>query len=92
MTKDNTAPSAPQDPKTEAARSASPHQDSLIGQRVFICDRKHPHYGESGTLTGKIISLFGKPMTEVHIENCKHGTDGCFVSAGQIQLEKRTQR
>lgn len=57
--------------------------------RVFICDRKHPHYGESGTLTGKMISLFGKPMAEVKLELCKHGTDGCFVSKGQIQQEKR---
>lgn len=60
--------------------------------RVFICDREHPHFGESGTLTGKVISLLGTPMAEVRLEDCKHGTDGCFVVKGQITQERRNGR
>jgi hypothetical protein len=55
--------------------------------RVFISDREHPHCGETGVLTGKMISLFGKPMAEVKLDHCRHGTDGCFVSPGQIRRE-----
>lgn len=60
--------------------------------RVFVCDRKHPHFGESGTLTGKVISVLGTPMAEVKLEDCRHGTDGCFVKKGQIQQTKRSVR
>lgn len=63
----------------------------LYTKRVYVCDRQHPHYGESGTLTGKIISLFGTPMAEVKLDACKHGTDGCFVQKGQIAAESRRQ-
>ena len=45
--------------------------DAQQNIRVYVCDRKHPHYGESGVLTGKIISLFGTPMAEVTLDNCK---------------------
>jgi hypothetical protein len=55
--------------------------------RVFICDRDHPHHGEVGEMTGKIVRLFGKPMAEVKLDHCKHGTDGCFVSKGQVMSE-----
>jgi hypothetical protein len=57
--------------------------------RVFICDPKHPHYGESGRFTGEVILLLGTKMAKVDLDDCKHGTDGCFVQAGQIQEEKR---
>ena len=57
--------------------------------RVFVCDPEHPHYGESGVMTGKMISLFGTPMAEVKLDACRHGTDGCFVKKGQVQQEKR---
>jgi hypothetical protein len=60
--------------------------------RVFVCDRKHPHYGESGVMTGKVISVVGQPMAEVKLDACKHGTDGCFVSKGQVRSEKRGTR
>lgn len=49
-----------------------------------VVDPQHPHYRESGYLTGKVISLFGTAMAELRIEQCRHGTDGCFVSQGQI--------
>jgi hypothetical protein len=64
----------------------------LTKTRVCIVDREHPHYGESGVLTGKIISLFGTPMAEMKIKDCKHGTDGCFVKKGQIATERRSKR
>lgn len=55
--------------------------------RVFICDPDHPHYRESGVLTGKIITMkfSGEQMAEVKLDDCKHGTDGCFVGKGQVQ-------
>jgi hypothetical protein len=53
--------------------------------RVIICDPKHPHYPETGTLTGKIISLLGTPMAEMKLDSCRHGTDGCFVKKGQVK-------
>jgi hypothetical protein len=66
--------------------------DEVKAERVRICDRKHPHYGESGRLTGKVISLFGNAMAEVKLDNCQHGTEGCFVSKGEISIERRRAR
>lgn len=60
--------------------------------RVYICDPEHPHYGESGVLTGKIIEFkhgIGGSMAEVKLDDCKHGTDGCFVAKGQVRAEAR---
>ncbi len=57
-------------------------------QRVKIVKRDHPHRGEIGRFTGKIIAFKwgeGKRMAEVRLENCKHGTDGCFVSPGDVR-------
>lgn len=62
-------------------------QDEKI--RVRIIDGEHPHYPEHGYLTGEVISLFGKPMAKVKLDNCMHGTDACFVSQGQIAQERR---
>jgi hypothetical protein len=28
----------------------------------------------------------GKQMAEVKLEHCRHGTDGCFVSQGDIRM------
>ncbi len=56
--------------------------------RVQIVNRKHPHFEEYGRLTGKVITMkFGEgtPMAEVALENCRHGTDGCFVSMGETR-------
>jgi hypothetical protein len=56
--------------------------------RVQIVNRDHPHFEEYGRLTGKIITMkFGsrREMAEVTLENCRHGTDGCFVSKGDIR-------
>lgn len=53
---------------------------------VQITDPTHPHFREYGTLTGKIITFpWGASMAEVKLDNCKHGTDGCFVSRGQVR-------
>lgn len=59
--------------------------------RVYVCDPKHPHYGESGHFTGTVIMLLGTPMVEVELDDCKHGTRGCLVSTGQVRLEKRAR-
>jgi len=58
-------------------------------QRVQIVNREHPHFEEYGRFTGKIITMrFGdrKPMAEVNLESCRHGTDGCFVSKGDVRI------
>lgn len=55
--------------------------------RVQITNRKHPHFEEYGRFTGKIIATIfsGESMAEVKLENCRHGTDGCFVSKGDVR-------
>lgn len=56
--------------------------------KVRICDPKHPHFPEFGTLTGEMIQLLGEPMAKMNLEGCIHGTDACFVGKGQVtQLE-----
>lgn len=55
--------------------------------RVQIINRNHPHFEEYGRFTGKIITMrFGvaNQMVEVKLEHCRHGTDGCFVSKGDV--------
>lgn len=61
----------------------------LKQMRVRIVDPQHPHYPESGRLTGNTISVLGTPMTEVKLDACRHGTSGCFVTKGQIAIERR---
>jgi len=64
--------------------------------RVQIVNRKHPHFEEYGRFTGKIITMrFGnrEQMAEVKLEHCCHGTDGCFVSKGDVrQVQEREGR
>jgi hypothetical protein len=62
--------------------------DRLLKQTVRITNREHPHYRESGKLTGKVISLFGKPMAEVKLGDCRHGGDACFVRTGDIEIDR----
>jgi len=56
--------------------------------RIKITGSDHPHIGETGTLTGKIISVLGTPMAEVKLDNCPHGTDACFVKQGEAKKLK----
>jgi len=54
--------------------------------RVKIIGRDHPHRGEYGRFTGEVIRLVtGQQMALVTLEHCKHGTDGCYVSANDIR-------
>jgi hypothetical protein len=57
--------------------------------RVYVCDPEHPHHGERGVMTGKLINLFGTVMAEVELSDCKHGTGGCFVRKGQVAADAR---
>lgn len=52
---------------------------------VIISDKDHPHFNETGHLTGEMIKLLGKPMAKVELDNCQHGTDACYVSHGQVR-------
>lgn len=56
-------------------------------QRVQIVNRKHPHFEEYGRFTGKVVTLIfdDKPMAEVKLENCRHGSDSCFVNRGDVR-------
>lgn len=55
--------------------------------RIVVSDPDHPHYLRTGFFTGKIISLFGKPMAEVRFDD---GTDdGCFIQKGQAEETER---
>ncbi len=54
--------------------------------KVKIIAPEHPHYGECGVFSGKIIKRLGKTMGEVRLDNCPHGISGCFVSQGQIEV------
>lgn len=54
--------------------------------RVQIVNRAHPHFEEYGRFTGKVITLpLGKRMAEVSLEQCCHGTSGCFVAVGDVR-------
>lgn len=59
--------------------------------RVQITNRKHPHFEEYGRFTGKVIRpVWASPdgsgdMAEVELEHCRHGTDRCFVSKGDVR-------
>ena len=53
---------------------------------VQIIDPKHPHYPETGHWTGEIIlPVWGGKMGKIQLDNCRHGTDACYVSPGQIE-------
>ncbi len=61
---------------------------------VVICDPKHPHFDERGELTGEVIRLKdgtddGTQMAYVRLRDCRHGTDACYVSKGQIREDRR---
>jgi hypothetical protein len=49
----------------------------LIGKRVMIIG-DHPHSGEYGTVKEIKHTLAGWGL-EIKLENCPHGSDGCFV-------------
>lgn len=55
--------------------------------RVKIVGKEHPHRGEYGRFTGEVITMKtdGSRMALVKLEHCKHGTDGCYVSPGDIR-------
>lgn len=57
--------------------------------KVRICDKRHPHYGEAGILTGEVIVMkfSGQRMAKVQLTQCQHGTDGCYVSPGQVERD-----
>jgi len=57
-----------------------------VPPRVRIVNRDHPHHGEYGWFTGELITLVtGHRMALVTLEQCRHGMDGCYVSAGDIR-------
>lgn len=70
-----------------------PHMTDLTKRLLMICDPAHPHYPEHGHFTGKVIvPKWGGQMAEVALENCQHGTSGCFVSKGQVRFIAEPKR
>jgi len=57
------------------------------GIAVTIIDREHPHFGESGVMTGDMITFkfTGETMAKVKLSACAHGTDACYVGKGQVR-------
>lgn len=61
-------------------------------KRVRIVNPAHPHTGETGHVTlndnGTVTvkRLFGADMLEIELVDCPHGTSGCFVKQGDIEL------
>lgn len=52
---------------------------------VRISDFRHPHFYETGRLTGHIKIVLGAPMAEVKLDACEHGAERCFVRKGQVR-------
>lgn len=52
-----------------------------------IVDREHPHYPEAKQATGEIIimAIGGGKMAKMRLLACRHGTDACFISPGQVR-------
>lgn len=72
-----------------ANRVTATEPSDLTKARFRVSDPDHPHFGETGRLTGECIRLFGKPMAKLQLENCQHGTDACFVGNDQLTVERR---
>lgn len=51
--------------------------------KVRITSKTHPHYGETGELTGTSIKPFNKVLFEVKLDDCPHGTESCYISDDQ---------
>ena len=67
-------------------RSDASGRAPLEQPRVKIVGKNHPHRGEYGRFTGKVIRLItGATMALVTLEACKHGGDACYVSPGDIR-------
>ena len=55
---------------------------------LVISDRKHPHFGRTGRLTGEVVVLTGTNTRMAKFlfdEPDEYGVDGCFVSRGQCK-------
>ena len=64
-----------------------PGRHAMKLPRVQIVNPTHPHVEEYGRFTGKIITMrfgTGEQMAEIQLEHCRHGTDSCFVSKGDV--------
>lgn len=64
----------------------SEHGPDWKQYRVRIVNKAHPHCGEYGHFTGEVIKMVttGNRMALVKLEACKHGTDACYVSPGDV--------
>ncbi|MGW6120466.1 hypothetical protein ACWFRF_15595 [Nocardia sp. NPDC055165] len=52
---------------------------------IHITDPAHPHYNEYGILEPENKVMYGA-MTSVRLDNCKHGTNGCYVMSKQYEV------
>lgn len=54
---------------------------------VWITDPAHPHYDEYGTWHEDDTAHNGL-MHKITLNDCKHGTSGCYAMRGQVQEVK----
>lgn len=53
----------------------------------------HPHAGEIGTPTGKVIRTpTGTEMWEFTLHNCEHGTEACYANKADIVIVEKDGR
>jgi hypothetical protein len=54
--------------------------DSLIGKRIIVTSKKHPRFGETGTIKTfyPVVGITGKPGFEIKADE----GDGFFVFSG----------
>lgn len=56
-----------------------------VKPRVKITAPQHPHHGEIGRLDfDDTIAHTGQIKLE--LENCRHGTEGCYVSKDEVKM------
>lgn len=51
---------------------------NIVGKKIKIIG-KHPHSGEIGTVESVEKTFLGSVGWKIKLENCSHGTNGCFV-------------
>lgn len=63
--------------------------------KVIITSKKHPHYNETGKVkvdkNGNVLMrklITGSEMLEITLDNCPHGTRGCFATKSDVKTLK----
>ena len=63
-------------------------RQELIGRHVRL-KLKHPHRGEYGTVTERMMGIHLGTMYSVRLENCQHGISMCWAGRDEFRLQPR---